>query len=119
MGSWNTVSTIKNGDPYGYAKARAEKLVHEHKSGKFDCVSICPGVNLGPCLTKAHTKASAVVVRQFVFGNQQPEYHAHFVDVRDTARAHVLALTVEVAQEDIRRFIVSSDVQMQVSALEP
>merc|ERR1712232_1103265 len=52
-------------------------------------------------------------------GNQQPEYHAHFVDVRDTARAHVLALTVAIAQDDTRRFIVSSDAQMQVSALEP
>merc|ERR1712232_458709 len=62
--SWNTASTVKNGDPYGFAKVQAERLVHEHKSSRYDTLVMLPGVNLGPCFTKAHTKASAVVVRQ-------------------------------------------------------
>merc|ERR1712079_479344 len=35
-----------------------------------------------------------------------------------TARAHVLALTIEMTPDDTRRFIISSDAQFQVSALE-
>lgn len=51
-----------------------------------------PGVVLGPCLTKAHTKASPVVVRQVLYGNEQANYRTSFVDVRDVAAAHVEAL---------------------------
>jgi len=116
--SWNTVSTVQNGDPYGYAKALAERIVLDQKSEHFDCVSILPGVNLGPCMTKAHTKSSAVVVRQFIFGNSQPEYHTQFVDVRDTASAHVLALSLALEEGDSRRFLVCHDEGMKVSQLE-
>jgi len=117
--NWNTASTVANGDPYGYAKVEAEKIVLEHPAGSFDCVAILPGVNLGPCMTKAHTKASTVVVRQFLYGNQQPEYFAHYVDVRDTAAAFVRALAVALPAGDSRRFIVASEEgQMMASGLE-
>lgn len=117
--NWNTVSTVANGDPYGYAKVEAERMVLNHRADSYDCISILPGVNLGPCMTKAHTKASTVIVRQFLYGNQQNEYFAHFVDVRDTAAAFVKALAVELPAGDLRRFIVVGDnTQMAVSALE-
>eukprot|EP00928_Gymnodinium_smaydae_P012258 TRINITY_DN14452_c0_g1_i1.p1 TRINITY_DN14452_c0_g1~~TRINITY_DN14452_c0_g1_i1.p1 ORF type:complete len:362 (+),score=64.04 TRINITY_DN14452_c0_g1_i1:66-1151(+) len=116
--TWNSASTVQNGDPYGYAKATAEKLVLEHNQASYDCVSILPGVNLGPCMTKAHTKSSAVIVRQFLFGNKQPEYNAHLVDVRDTAVAHVRALSVSLEAGASRRFIVCSDNAMPISMLE-
>lgn len=117
-GSWNTASTVENGDPYGYAKALAEKIVLDHKSDHFDSVAILPGVNLGPCMTKSHTKSSAVVIRQFLYGNSQPEYHAQFVDVRDTASAHVLALSASIESGDSRRFIVCLEDAGMVSGLE-
>merc|ERR1719491_470880 len=69
-------------------------------------------------MNKAHTKSSAVIVRQLLYGNSQKEYFAHFVDVRDTAAALVKALVAELPAGDARRFIVASDEQMQVSALE-
>jgi len=116
--NWNSASTVANGDPYGFAKAEAEKLVHNHTGGAFDCVAILPGVNLGPCMNKAHTKASAVVVRQFLYGNSQKEYFAHFVDVRDTAAGLVKALVADLPAGEQHRFIVTSDEQMQISALE-
>ena len=39
-----TWSTVARGDPYGYAKLGAEKLVRDHCAGNktFDCVSINP-----------------------------------------------------------------------------
>eukprot|EP00930_Biecheleria_cincta_P007558 TRINITY_DN108795_c0_g1_i1.p1 TRINITY_DN108795_c0_g1~~TRINITY_DN108795_c0_g1_i1.p1 ORF type:complete len:384 (+),score=60.88 TRINITY_DN108795_c0_g1_i1:74-1153(+) len=116
---WNSSSTMASGDYYGYAKATAERIVLDHKSQCFDTLAILPGVNLGPCMTKSHTKSSAVIVRQLLFGNTQPEYHAHFVDVRDTAAAHVCALGWTPAEAgDCRRFICCSDNAMKVSELE-
>jgi nucleoside-diphosphate-sugar epimerase len=116
---WNTYSTIANGDPYGYAKAMAERLVWDHCSGKhYDVVVINPGVSLGPCMTKAHTKGSAVVLRQMVFGNEQPNYFAAFVDVRDVAKAHVNAL--EVAEAAGKRVLCTNrDATMWVMELGP
>lgn len=115
---WNTSSTLESGDYYGYAKTTAERTVNDYKSEHFDTVRILPGINLGPCMTKAHTKASAVVVRQMLFGNAQPEYQGHFVDVRDTAVAHIRALSWTVPTEsDCRRFICCIDEAMKVSEL--
>lgn len=39
-----TWSTVERGDPYGYAKLGAEKLVRKHAAGNktYDCVSINP-----------------------------------------------------------------------------
>jgi len=116
---WNDASTVANGDAYGYAKAQAERLVHAH-TGKYDCIAMHPGVVLGPCLCKAHTKASVVVVRQMLFGNAQPSYNTAFVDVRDVADAHVKALMLPEASVGMgpRRFIVASDTQGQAADLE-
>ena len=47
---------------------------------------------LGPVLTKAHTKASAVLVRECLFRNPMNAYMATFVDVRDVAAAIAAAL---------------------------
>eukprot|EP00668_Euglena_longa_P009175 GGOE01011069.1.p2 GENE.GGOE01011069.1~~GGOE01011069.1.p2 ORF type:complete len:371 (-),score=102.58 GGOE01011069.1:452-1540(-) len=91
---WNTYSTVANGDAYGYAKTQAERLVEEHvgKGTPYDFAAVNPGIVLGPCLAKAHTKASAIVVRQMLYGNEQPAFYAPLVDVREVAVAHVEAL---------------------------
>lgn len=46
----------------------------------------------GPCLTKAHTKASPVFVRELIYGNPVADISATYVDVRDVATAHVTAM---------------------------
>jgi len=89
----NSWSKVDNGDPYGYAKLKAEQMVFryadERRNDGVVAVSINPGVVLGPCLTKAHTKGSAVFVRQLVFGNVQADLFFTYVDVREVAEAHV------------------------------
>jgi nucleoside-diphosphate-sugar epimerase len=61
-------------------------------SGGAWTVSIMnPGMVWGPCLTKAHTKASPSFVRQHLYGVQQPSISFAVVDVRDVAAAHVAA----------------------------
>eukprot|EP00039_Didymoeca_costata_P019672 m.338472 g.338472 ORF g.338472 m.338472 type:complete len:386 (-) comp18430_c0_seq1:56-1213(-) len=105
----NKWSTIERGDAYGYAKYHAEKLMinagKEH--GAFDVVVINPGVVLGPCLTKAHTKASPVFIRQMLYGNPQPDLNFTFVDVREVALAHVLVLNNKNAS--FKRFMLIDD----------
>ena len=103
-----TWSTIARGDPYGYAKLSAERLVREAglASPFYDTVSINPVVVFGPCLTKAHTKASPSFLRQFLYGNKAPDAWVSVVDVRDVAAAHVVALNkVECAGQ---RYIIGA-----------
>lgn len=104
-----------------YAKTLAELEAHSHTGGGqgFDCVSLCPGVVLGPSLCKQHTKASVVVVRQMLYGNAQPDFDTAFVDVRDVSEAHVRALVLEQdSSERCCRFLICSSAQMAVSGLE-
>jgi len=98
---YNEYSTIAT-DAYGYAKHQAELAAMgrdeaERSSRRFDVVAINPGVVLGPCMTKQHTKSSAVLVRQLIYGNKMDNYQCSFVDVRDVARMHVRALAVQDA----------------------
>lgn len=117
---WNTASTVENGDAYGFGKTLAEREAHEHKGNGYDVVALNPGVMLGPCMTKAHTKASVVVLRQMLYGNAQPVYKQSFVDVRDVAQAHVRALRDLATPADAtpQRYLLCSDSQMFVSDLE-
>jgi len=107
---WNIWGTVNNGDAYGYAKVCAERLSDEEaaKDGHmWDQVSINPHVILGPVMCKAHTKSSAALIRQFVYGNPVNNYFCKFVDVRDVATAHVEALTRPEAAG--KRFLVIND----------
>lgn len=90
----NTWSSVANGDAYGYAKITAEEIVDSYasKTEGLDCVSINPCFVVGPCMTKAHTKGSAVFVRELIYRNEQPDIYMQFVDVREVASAHVEAL---------------------------
>lgn len=105
---WNDWSTLANGDPYGFAKTQAERLVLAHSEGKHYSVRILnPGVVLGPVLCKAHTKASTVLIREMLYHNPMLNYLCTFVDVRDVARAHIEAL--EKLQAAGQRFLLVGD----------
>lgn len=91
-GDFNAWSTAES-DPYGYAKTAAEALVRETCAElQIPCATINPGVTLGPCLAKQHTKASTVLLRELLYGNALLNYNCSFVDVRDVADAHARAL---------------------------
>merc|ERR1712166_109847 len=107
---WNTYGTVNNGDAYGYAKQKAEKCLHETAASDettWDWVSINPHVILGPVMCKEHTKSSAALIRQMIYGNKINNYNAKFVDVRDVARAHVEGLMREEAGG--QRFLLIND----------
>ncbi|KAH8068857.1 dihydrokaempferol 4-reductase [Aureococcus anophagefferens] len=82
---WSTVET----DPYGFAKSSAEALVREAcETMALPLATLNPGVTLGPCFTKQHTKASTVLLRELLYGNKMLNYNCCFVDVRDVGAAH-------------------------------
>eukprot|EP00667_Euglena_gracilis_P013791 EG_transcript_14232 len=119
VADWNAYSTVANGDPYGYAKTQAERLVHRHvaEGCPYDFVALHPGIVLGPCLAKAHTKASPFFVRQMLFGNEQLPLFVSLVDVRDVAQAHVEALMRPHASR--QRFALVSGPSMWLADLGP
>lgn len=93
---WNDWSSYGNGDYYGVAKTSAERIMREAGDEHgFEVVSINPAVVFGPCMTKAHTKASPVFIRQLLYGNTQPDVSFTFVDVREVAQAHAIAVEAE------------------------
>jgi nucleoside-diphosphate-sugar epimerase len=67
---WNTFSTVENGDAYGFAKTEAERLVWKFKQeqSNVDVVVLNPSFVFGRCYTKAHTKASPIMLRQVIYG---------------------------------------------------
>lgn len=65
-----TWSTVARGDPYGYAKLGAERLVRDHVAagGKtYDCCLINPVVVFGPCMTKVRERCESTAPAHFAF----------------------------------------------------
>lgn len=92
-------------------KKEAEKFVWQETAGKPYTVScINPSMVWGPCLAKAHTKASPYVFRQALLGNKQPNRPYSVVDVRNVAAAHVEALVRPEANQ--KRFILDGGAPM-------
>lgn len=82
------------GDYYGYAKTVSEKLALDRdreNGGDLDVVSLLPTAILGKCLTKSHSKASPVWIRNILQCNKQLDFRCGWVDVEDCAFAHIQA----------------------------
>jgi nucleoside-diphosphate-sugar epimerase len=103
---WNGWSSLANGDAYGTAKTQAERVVQAHFRGDpRHSACLNPAVVIGPVMTKAHTKASPVFIREIIFGNPVLTFPSHYVDVRDVATAHVNAL--ETREANGGRFLLA------------
>lgn len=92
---WNFSST-PNHQPYPYSKTVAEKLAWQmaRAQDRWDLVTIHPGLIIGPSLSKRTDSTSIDLMIQLGSGKFKsgvPSGNVAFVDVRDVARAHVLA----------------------------
>lgn len=95
--------------PYRYAKTLGEQEVWELSKGKPYTVScINPSMVFGPCLTKAHAKASPFIFRQALYGNDFFNNPMSVVDVRNVAEAHVLAME-QHGEANGKRFVLDND----------
>ena len=94
---WNNTSSL-NHQPYPYSKTLAEKeawkIAKEQK--QWDLIVINPGFVLGPSLTNRIDSTSIDFMLSMINGKYKsgvPDIYFCIVDVRDVARAHVLAGT--------------------------
>ena len=92
---WNVTSSIDH-QPYPYSKTVAERAAWEiaGQQHRWDLVTIHPGLVLGPALTTASKSGSMTTMKAFTDGTLlggAPDLAMGMVDVRDVARAHILA----------------------------
>ena len=93
---FNTTSSPKH-QPYSFSKVEAEKeawRIHSQQR-KWDLVVINPALVIGPTLTSNSNSESLQIIKDLLSGKYRfgvPELYFGFVDVRDVAKAHVLAL---------------------------
>lgn len=92
---WNFSSTVDH-QPYSYSKTLAEKLAWEMVSAqtRWDLLTINPGFIMGPSLSKRTDSTSIDIMIQMATGKFKtgvPSGKMGIVDVRDVAKAHILA----------------------------
>ena len=93
---WNTTSSVEH-QPYSYSKVLAEKEAWkiEETQDKWKLVVINPSFVMGPALTKTSNSGSISFMNDVLAGKFKtgaPDLQFAFVDVRDVANAHILAL---------------------------
>ncbi len=93
---WNTSSNV-NHQPYSYSKTLAEKKAWDiyKNQNLWELVVINPGFVMGPPLTKTSNSGSISFLNDVLSGKYKtgaPDLQFGFVDVRDIANAHILAL---------------------------
>ena len=98
---WNRLSSLKR-NPYHYSKTLAEqaawKFIKEKNPG-FDLIAINPALVTGPSLAPS-LNTSNQLIRDIMIGvfPMIMDVNWGFVDIRDTARAHILAMETPAAQ---------------------
>ncbi len=99
---WNTTSNETH-QPYSYSKTIAEKeawKIHDAQN-QWNLVVINPGFVMGPPITKKSNSGSITFLNDVLSGKFKtgaPDLKFGFVDVRDIAKAHVLALKNNTAE---------------------
>lgn len=98
---WNFSSSVKH-QPYSLSKTLAEKLAWElaEKQHRWDLLTINPGFIMGPSLSQRTDSTSIDIMIQLATGKFKtgvPSGDMGFVDVRDVAKAHILAGFSETA----------------------
>ncbi|MCF8383746.1 MAG: aldehyde reductase [Chlorobium sp.] len=97
---WNSRSSLQR-HPYHYSKTLAERAAWdyiEQKKPHFDLVTINPSMVTGPSICPTINTTNAMI-RDIMNGVYPGIFDINwgFVDVRDTARAHILAMEKDSA----------------------
>lgn len=92
---WNTSSSVDH-QPYSYSKVAAEREAWKmaKAQSRWDLVCINPAFVLGPSLTRSSVSTSIETLLNLGSGKLRtgvPHLMFSLVDVRDVARAHILA----------------------------
>jgi nucleoside-diphosphate-sugar epimerase len=103
---WNETSSVASGEAYWASKTQAEKLAWAlAKEHGLDLVTVLPNFVLGPALSAALPDPTSVgFLKSWLEGTASKGSITYAPDVRDVARAHILAATTPSA---LGRYIVS------------
>ncbi|KAL4443929.1 hypothetical protein ABPG75_011666 [Micractinium tetrahymenae] len=102
---WNETSTVDKGEAYWVSKVQAERAAWEAaKQAGLDLVTILPEFIMGPVISSRSDATSLGYMKAWVEGSEHSGAPV-FADVRDVARAHVLAAETPSASG---RYIVSN-----------
>ncbi|DBA76212.1 hypothetical protein WJX77_001074 [Trebouxia sp. C0004] len=113
---WNTEvdENAQGADAYRYSKVAAEREAWDaSKKHNFELVTICPTFVLGPVISNRADATSILDVKGLIEGTNDT-VTPWVCDVRDIARAHILAVEVPSAKG---RYLVSQDSVVPVKAL--
>lgn len=124
--NWNTDNLNDKGETgYAMAKVECEHIVNRAAaaSGRYDAISVCPIVVLGPLLSSAH---ELVYSWQWALGRMLAgkecrrgwQHLWNVVDVRDVAAAHALILGNEVCGNGSRYQLAATDARGELSVRE-
>ncbi len=102
---FNTSSSLTH-QPYSYSKVLAEKAAWEmtNAQNNWELVVINPSFILGPSLSKNSDSESLQFMKDMIDGKfylGAPDIMFGFVDVRDVAQAHILALETNASGRHI------------------
>ena len=103
---WNETSSVASGEGYWASKTQAEKLAWSlAKEHGLDLVTVLPNFIMGPPISAALPDPTSVgFLKQWLEGTASKGSITYAPDVRDVARAHILAATTPSASG---RYIVS------------
>ena len=93
--NWNTTSSATH-QPYSFSKVSAEKKAWEinKQQSSWELKVINPSFVMGPVLSKSSNSESIQFMKDMMSGKfamGAPDLYFGFVDVRDVAKAHLLA----------------------------
>ncbi|KAK9829424.1 hypothetical protein WJX72_005769 [[Myrmecia] bisecta] len=102
---WNETSNVEN-QAYHVGKTQAERAAWElAKTHDLDLVTILPNFVLGPVISRRSDSTSVKFTKGWLEGNAG-SFAPCICDVRDVARAHILAAEIPAASG---RYIVSTE----------
>lgn len=92
---WNSTSSLDH-QPYSFSKTLAEQKAWEiaNSQKRWKLVVINPSFVMGPSLTNSSDSGSIQFIKDLLSGKMKsgaPDLMFGFVDVRDVAKAHILA----------------------------
>jgi len=124
--NWTPESIETNGEvAYAMAKVATERMANgiAAQDGRFDVISVCPLVVLGPLLSRAHNLAGAWhwFLGRMLAGKPCGRGWQHLwniVDVRDVGEAHVLIAESERCANGMRYQLCATDHSGELNAME-
>jgi dihydroflavonol-4-reductase len=122
--NWNTDDLVRKGEVgYAMAKVECEHLVNRiaQDDGRFDAISVCPCVVLGPLLTPVHELVGSwqYHLGRMLAGDEcQRGWQAlwNIVDVRDVGESQALMIESDACSNGHRYMLCATDDRGEISA---